>query len=239
MALDLVVGCPVRRREWIIEDWFAHVEAACQQAAVHPTYTFVADRDDPTAKQVADLAQVHGRACFFEWCKEDLSVADERTWGQPGRYDRMVKLRNQLLGLVRDLEPAHFLSLDSDILLHPQMLVSLAGAMSGFDAVGGATYMTPTGTQYPSCGWYRGMEGLVRHPMEAQGVVPVGVIMAIKLMGPAAYAVDYEFNHQGEDIGWSLACERAGLTLGWDNRQWSKHVMGPGALGQIDGRCGW
>jgi hypothetical protein len=51
--------------------------------------------------------------------------------------------------------------------------------------------------------------------------------------------VDYEFSAQGEDIGWSLACERAGLKFAWDNRFVSKHVMAPEHLGRIDPRWDW
>lgn len=238
MATELVVGCPVRQRQWIIDKWFTHVEHACRVADVKPVYAFVADPDDETARQLAVMTLAKGRECHFAWCKEDLAATDERTWNHD-RFGRMVELRNQLLGLVRELEPEHFLSLDSDILVHPQTVTSLAGAVRGFDAVGGGTFMTPTGIEFPSCGWYRGMQGLMRHPMEARGVVPVGVIMAIKLMSPVAYEVDYEFNLQGEDIGWSLACERAGLHLGWDNRHYSKHIMGPGDRDRVDDRCGW
>lgn len=232
----LVVGCPVRQRTWIIKQWFEHVEHACRIASVEPIYAFVADHDDETVQELSTLMLVHSRRAVFAWCTEDLTEPDTRKWDHD-RFGRMVELRNQLLHLVRQLAPDYFLSLDSDILLHPQVIQSLLD-VEGYDAVGGATFMG-SGTHLPSCGWHQGMEGLVRREMEAKGVVRVGVIMAIKLMAPAAYAVDYEFSVQGEDIGWSVACERAGLRLAWDNRFTSKHVMEPAHLGQIDPRCGW
>lgn len=235
---DLVVGCPVRQRGWVIKQWFEHVEHACTLARVEPTYVFVVDPQDETARLLLELITAKDRICRFSWCKEDVEAPDERRWNHE-RFTRMVELRNQLLSQVRELAPKHFLSLDSDILLHPQTITALLESAETYDAVGGATYMTSTGTEFPSCGWYRGMEGFIRHPMEAVGVVHVGVIMAIKMMTPAAYAVDYEFSVQGEDIGWSVACERAGLRFGWDNRQISKHICEPAALHQIDERCGW
>lgn len=238
MASELVVGCPVRQRSWIIKHWFDHVEDACHIAGVEPVYAFVADPDDETAQLLAVLTLSRGRDCHFEWTKENLAQPDERDWNHH-RFHRMVELRNQLLGLVRELEPDRFLSLDSDILLHPQAVTTLLESTKRFGAVGGATYMSSTGLEFPSCGWNQGMSGFVRRPMEAKGVIPVGVIMAIKAMTPAAYAVDYEFHVQGEDIGWSLACERAGVRLGWDNRNCSKHVMVAKDLNRIDERCGW
>jgi hypothetical protein len=71
------------------------------------------------------------------------------------------------------------------------------------------------------------------------GCFPVGVIMAIKLMTPPAYNVDYEWNHQGEDIGWSLAALARGLKLGWDSRTTTKHVFYPHLLDEVDPRCGY
>ncbi len=215
-----------------------HVEHACRVADVEPIYAFVADPDDETAQQLAVMALAKGRECHFAWTTENLALGDVRDWNHD-RFSRMVELRNQLLGKVRELAPDRFLSLDSDILLHPQAVAGLLESTKRFGAVGGATYMTSTGLEFPSCGWNQGMAGLVRRPMEAKGVIPVGVIMAIKAMTPAAYAVDYEFHVQGEDVGWSAACERAGVRLGWDNRNVSKHVMAEKDLNRIDERCGW
>jgi hypothetical protein len=60
---------------------------------------------------------------------------------------------------------------------------------------------------------------------------------ALKLLSPIAYAVDYELHPQGEDIGWSRACQLAGVKLGWDNRHVSSHIMSPVVLG-LNGRSG-
>jgi hypothetical protein len=63
--------------------------------------------------------------------------------------------------------------------------------------------------------------------------------MAAKLMTPDAFRVDYEFDLQGEDVGWSRACARAGLTLGWEGRVISKHVLAPHLLTTRDPRVGF
>jgi hypothetical protein len=69
--------------------------------------------------------------------------------------------------------------------------------------------------------------------------MPVDVIMAMKLMKPSAYWVDYRDHEQGEDVGWSIACQEQHLRLGWDGRVCSKHVMKPEQLDPIDARCGY
>ena len=238
MATDLVVGCPVRRREWIIDDWFDHVEMAAVELGWRPTYAIVGDRRDPTVAIVRDRCAIADRQLIFAHADDDLDRPDERQWNA-GRFARMVELRNTLLGLVRAERPRYFLSLDSDILLGTNTLAGLVQASAAYGAVGGATWMTPTTDMIPSCGWLKGMNGLIRRRIEHQGVMAVDVIMAIKLMTPAAYAVDYETHPQGEDVGWSKACRRAGVKLGWDNRWPSKHCMTPAALSTVDSRLGW
>ncbi len=235
---DLVVGCPVRQRSWIIDDWFEHVEVATRRAGLEVVYALVGDRRDLTVQILKDRCLLAKRRLLFTHVDEDVTAPDERQWNEL-RFARMVVLRNVLLGMVREAGPRHFLSLDSDILLGKDTLVGLCEAIENFDAVGGATWMTPTSRRIPNCGWLKGQRGLIRPQVDHEGVIPVGVIMALKLMAPSAYAVDYELHAQGEDLGWSAACARAGVRLGWDNRWPSKHVMSPAALGAVDARVGW
>jgi hypothetical protein len=237
-VIDLIVGCPVRRREWIIDAWFDHVEMATAELGWRPTYAFVGDRADPTLRIVADRCAAWDRQVLFLHVDEDVEAPDQRAWNVD-RFARMVVLRNALLDMVRAETPRYFLSLDSDILLGSQTLAGLIQATAGYGAVGGGTWMTPTSEMIPSCGWLKGMSGLMRRRIEHKGVMTVDVIMAIKLMTPAAYAVDYEVHPQGEDVGWSAACRRAGVKLGWDNRWPSKHVMTPEGLEAVDVRLGW
>lgn len=98
--------------------------------------------------------------------------------------------------------------------------------------------MTRRGTHAPSYAMMkRHSTGLLRS--DSTNVMPVDVIMAIKLMTPEAYNINYEMQRHGEDIGWSLACKTAGLKLGWDGRQANKHVMDVDALGEVDDRVGF
>lgn len=239
MTIDLVVGCPVRQRQWIIQDWFDHVELTSVELGWAPTYAFVGDRRDPTMGLIEQrCADQDRRLLFVHVDDDDVDRPDERVWNQR-RFQHMVDLRNTLLGVVRAYQPRYFLSIDSDILIGHHTLGALVESTARFAAVGGATWMTPTTEMVPSCGWLRGSAGLIRQRIEHTGVIPVGVIMAIKLMTPPAYAVDYQLHAQGEDVGWSAACAKAGVKLGWDNRYPSKHVMSPDTLDKVDVRCGW
>ena len=211
--------------------WFDHVEAAAKVAELEPRYVFVVDPTDPSVDVITERAP---ECTLVE--VEDRRALDARVWST-GRYRRMVELRNLLLGAVRHAGPDLFLSLDSDVLLHDQALALMVEDLERFDAVGTKCYMTPTGTSAPSYG-NLGRVGTLQR-VDSGGVFSCQVIMAAKLMSPRAYAVDYQFDLQGEDIGWSKACALAGVRLGWDGRVGSKHVMSPGMLVEVDLRVGF
>lgn len=237
--MRLIVGCPVRQREWIIKDWFESVEVAAARVDLAPTYAFVGDPTDSTMTTLHELADAHRRNVVVAEEPENLEKPFRRNWG-PDRYDRMVFLRNVLLDLVRDEAPDYFLSADSDILLHPEVLHDLLESVLRFDAVGGACFMMAQGERCPNVAWFLpGTTDLRRQEIRHQGVMPAGIIMALKLMSPAAYAVDYVTHIHGEDIGWSEQCALRQLRLGWDNRHVNKHILEPHMLGQYDERAGW
>ena len=235
--VQIAVGCPLWHREWLVERWWCHVEAACLAADVEPRYVFLIDeRDTEDRRLVEELALHYGRTMDCVIVNEGQDRGDVREWNAR-RYEHMVWVRNNLLGLVRRIEPDYFFSLDSDILLHEQALASLLESIDGYDVMGGRCYMTDRGTIAPSYALHAGWGGLLR-PDETN-VLPVDVVMAIKLMKPSAYAVDYQFHAYGEDIGWSIACQAKGLKLGWDGRIVSKHIVEPWMLEQVDPRVGW
>lgn len=236
---ELLIGCPVLDRAWVLGEWFSHVERACVRAEVDPSFIFVGDpvRDPATWAVIDECAgprlalpvvapePAHGRA-----------TPSDHGWTAAG-YHRMVELRNELLREVRALAPQWFLSLDSDVLVHPDAIVQLLATIASYDAVGGKTFLTPGSTDSPS---YAMVErGSLTRYGEFDGVVAVDIIMAVKLMAPAAYAVDYCWHHQGEDVGWSQAARSRGLRLGYNATVASKHVMDPAMLERVDARVGF
>lgn len=235
----IVVGCPVKDRAWIMDQWFKHLFAALTpliewgKQASEVKLVFVGD-----SHADSDTFEVIDRNCVQYSLGHDVVEIDEaplpyqRVWNSD-RYHHMVELRNMMLTRVRELEPTLFWSLDSDVLAHPQALESAIEALQRFDAVGSKIYMTPHGTTCPSFA-QENNGGLLR--WNDSGCFPVDIIMGVKLMPPMAYAVDYVHHMQGEDIGWSDAARAAGLQLGWDGRFTSRHVMAREYLDLVDDR---
>jgi hypothetical protein len=238
--MKLVIGCPVFRRAWIMADWIDYVDAATAFLAERPMFVFVGDPvyDEATFSVIRKTLDRTRHECVIVTEGEDGSHDGSRDW-TPARYGRMVVLRNRLLGAVRGLSPDYFLSLDSDILLHPEALEAMIMASQdrGWAGVGSRTYMGP-GRRWSSYAMVPRGGGSLRRP-DSEGTFRVDVIMAIKLMTPQAYAVDYHSSWRGEDIGWSLACREQGVQLGWVGKYCSKHVMSEESLRTIDARCGY
>lgn len=236
--ISIVVGCPVHQRPWIIEQWVDHISIACENAHVEPVFLVVIDpRDEPTSSLLQNRAKVNFHELYMIYCEEDRPTSS-RVWNLD-RYRRMVYLRNQMLNGVRQLDPPFFLSIDSDILLHPDAMVNMLETMYSGDwgAVGSKAFLSNRGTRHPNYAKLTKGDNLKRSDHE--GVIQVDVLMALKLMTRAAYNVDYEEHHHGEDIGISLAWKRAGLKLAWDGRAASKHVMSEKAMATVDDRCGY
>ena len=241
--MNLLVGCPINRRSWVLPHWFEALRVASEHADVSPGCLFVVGNDDRLT--LAAIAESPFPTTVVKI--DEPKKNDTRIWGVGGDapYRRMSELRNDLLWKARALNPDVFLSLDSDLLLHPDALVMGLESMERFDAVGLGCYMTPLNvkgrvhgsTDFPSTGRMIGNR-FYRERMDDPGVYPADVIMAAKLMSPAAYHVDYPDKglQYGEDIAWSSACRGSGLKLGWDNRTISRHVLSPIELHYPDPR---
>lgn len=219
--MRLLVGCPVYKRDWIIERWVNAALAATDLLGPEWTteFIFAGNAEDPTYAAIP--------LDTFEWVEtnEPLERRDVRDWGSGPkhrhRFEQMVAVRNALLGGVRVLQPDLFLSLDSDILLHRNAIPSMQELLPSYDAVGGLAYLG--GGVTTNAAYLTRARGLRRAP--SGNACKVDILMAVKLMKPTAYGVDYVYDRQGEDIGWSKACAERGYRLGWDGRVASWHVM--------------
>lgn len=234
----LLVGAPVRNRGWVIKEWLSAVERSCWNAGVEPGFVMAGMEDDESIRAVASHCKANDRLFQIIQVHEDgkHDAPGKRTWNHT-RYHYMVDLRNRLLTGVRVYQPGAFLSLDTDILIHPDAVGNLFESLIDFSAVGGKAYMSHVGRKVPSHAFVRG--GQAYRTDHEGGVIRTQVIMAIKMMSPDAYSIDYKWHHAGEDFGWSKAVLDSGLTLGWDARVVNKHVMTPDMLTRTDKRCGY
>ncbi len=228
---SVLMGCPVNNRRWILGDWFRYAIASAEKADVDLSFAFVVPEGSDDLDVINEFTD-HERHLVLS--QEGPSL--ERRWNAP-EYFRMVDLRNQLLNVARSVEPDFLLSVDSDILLHEDAISSLIETYESQDciAVGGKCYLDFSTVFFPS---YAKWTGQTYSRKDFFGVAKVDVLMAIKLMSPVAYNVDYVFHSQGEDFGWSKEAQKCGALV-WDGRIANKHVMRERDRGKVDKRCGF
>lgn len=228
---NIMIGCPVKERDWILPQWTEHVMGATENHNVE--FLFVAESSDqPTFDMVSTLGKV---------ITTDDTRPYIRNWADKSRLHTMVEIRNILLEEVRNLSPDLFLSLDSDILLHAKTVDNLIETISTADnigAVGGFTFLDQRDYRVTNLANINERTRALQRVI-TPGIHEVDVIMAIKLMKPVAYNVDYEYDLRGEDIGWCNAVKQTGVKIFCDGRVASKHVMYPKWLDIIDERVGY
>lgn len=223
-----------------------HLAWATVEAGIHDEdvkLVFVSHEEDPTNPILRTTADLYGFQSLFVTDEQPPTV-EPRSW-EPARLRTMVRVRNALLGAVRELEPDLFLSLDTDILLHPKALrkmirlLEVAGKQHARpSATSHCVWLDETGTKYPNFAMLT-PRGQLRREATTGDVMGVHVLMAAKLMTPRAYAVDYEYDSRGEDIGWSLAVRQQGMRLAWTGSVTSKHCYLPEHIDRVDRRCGY
>lgn len=232
----LIIGCPVKGREWMIEPWIDAVRTAVSIAEIPYTFFFLIDDGDPVIEEIDRVCKSRDVQAFYRTHRSYTDPFKEHNWSE-ARIEYMVELRNSLLETVREYGPDYFLSLDSDILLHPEAISGMLSMTNKHAAVGGKTYLTRN-SKLPSYAMINKFsKNMIRTDIDH--TVTVDVIMAIKLMTSEAYNINYSYDRRGEDIGWSLNCKAAGLKLGYDGRYASKHIMERTMLDTIDKRVGY
>lgn len=238
--MDLVIGCPIYKRNWIFPYWISCI----QNQGINMSkvgFIFEASPDDEATLTMLNRYRDHNTdiAYFNINIREDLihheHEENSRMW-TISKYENMVSMRNSLLNQVRELSPKYYYSLDSDVLvIDPNTINNLISHIqSGADAVNTLMFMTPIGTMYPSVmNWVEDGSG-VAYRKESY---PLGtyfksdVIMAAKMMSEKVYkTVDYKLHQQGEDLGW---CENAKLlnyNLYCASYIYTPHIMGRNML---------
>ena len=221
----MIVGCPVRDRGWVINHWHEYLNRAIVDDV---PFVLAGAEDDPT-RDVIDFNHI--------WLSTGEQFSPyQRDWAN-NRWQQISDVRNLLLDYVSQFEQ-DFLSVDSDILVHPEQVDVMRECRDRFDVVGGKVYLSPKGkfhASYANLG--RNMQ-LKRS--DSTGTFRVDVVMALKLMSPeVVQQVRYRPAPHGEDIGFSQDTAKAGFKLGWTGAVCSKHLFTRECLQRVDQRCGF
>lgn len=233
---DIMIGCPTQNRSWILPKWKEYVDAAIPDGWDARFIFAVPTWDNETTELVSSWENTQ-IIPTSEPCREDV-----RPWANKDSYNHMAELRNTILRYVRGHHPDLYLSLDSDILLHPLAVQNMYETMQtyGANAVSSKVFLDQVDWNVTNAAaWVNPVtcQSFMRHLSE--GTYPVDVIMAIQMMDNLAYNVNYEYHDMGEDFGWCKNLGRSGASVYFDSRVKSKHVMTQEWLDKVDPRVGY
>lgn len=233
--INLAIGCPIYKRDWIFPYWISCIE---NQNIDFSSTAFIFEVSQNDTKTIEMLIKYRNARPdipeFILDIKEDVPHFDHeegtRTWSI-SKYENMVNLRNSLLSKVRELNPNYFFSLDSDILLTNKNTIQLliAHVNSGADAVSPLMFMTPIDTMYPSVmNWINepGGQAFRKESYPFGEYFQSDVIMAAKMMSKNIYMnVNYSLHSQGEDLGWCGNAAKMGYKLYSASYIYAPHIM--------------
>ena len=233
----LIIGCPLYKRAKVLPHWFEAIEKQDYPLEDLGFVFILGPDDDETHNFLFEWHASHPEVNVFD---ASINVSEEhsahtpnkRTWNYE-KYHKMVALRNQLLKKVRCHQPDKFFSLDSDVLLEDPGTIRKLDELTDqaeVDAAAPLMYMYPTGTSFPdTMTWLSNVGGPAKRLLRNY---PIGetfktdIIMAAKMMTKPVYnQIDYMWHRQGEDLGWSGECGRAGFSLFLMSGTYVPHIM--------------
>lgn len=233
----IIVICPVYKREWILPVWFSCIEDQTFPLNDLGFIFNIAPDDMGTIEQLIDFHKRHPEIEIFDFIETHGKHTDHyegnRSWNSD-RYNFMVLLRNKLLDRVRMIAPERVFSLDTDILLeNPETIQTLYDLTEELDAVAPLCFMTPDSANFPNIMSWAFEAKAWRNSREYKlgTLFQVDVIMAAVMMSKRVYmSCDYAWHRQGEDLGWSINCTKAGFKLWSASHIYAPHIMSESAL---------
>ena len=224
------MACPVYERAWVLEQWFDHLDSW----PLHLSFVFAWT---PGQDRTLDIIQERAASAHIIIADEG-DHSTERDWGKRTRIETLADMRNALLAYARDVQPAFYFSLDSDVLVAPWEYSKRLFDTS-FDAVAPLVYLGSGDTS--NAFYWRGDGHISRVHKERHYAAQqrVDVIAAAVLMKPAAYNFgSYSYDMLGEDIAWAKSV-RDQVKVGFDSSVVYKHIMDPDKLHVKDVRVPW
>jgi hypothetical protein len=231
----IVVGAPVHQRGWILREWFDALAAQTYGSDNLIVLLNYGQSDDDTLQIINDQMEDGRFRSVITLVDKFADHRPDRAWNEE-RYATMVRLRNDLLTKVREIQPDYYLSCDTDMLLPPDCIDQLVNDIGDFEAIAPLTHMTPQGR----CPNAFGLDGQRMNLVNVHQVERMFAVFGTVLMTPTMYQqTEYAVHRQGEDIGWAVSAWGKHLDMAIDPHIMVKHVMNQQMLGEVDIRVGF
>ncbi len=217
MTTPLVaIGCPVRNRAWVLPEYIAALDVI----EYGPTQgIFLVDNSEDETDQILRDFAAGGRAVTVSVAPADDAPGHRR--GEYGRngYAHLANVRNLFLEMFLATDADYLLSVDSDVIVPPDILRHLLPLADDRTVVGAAiSNIAGRPLDGRTCGNFLvSQDGLLVHPptYPLSGVLEVDVAGACCLIPRLVLeaGVRYGPHRQGEDIPFCAAAKERGCRI--------------------------
>lgn len=209
--MNVVVGCPVKDRAWVLGEWFDAIQTQGVEVSV---ITLLSPSQDNTELILRDRG---AHIIYDEEVGRSTTDIDNHIWGDQSNYEYMANLRNRLIDTCVSLDVDYFFSLDSDIILPPNALTQmLQFAESHAGIVAPAVNMVTGSPVWNVMNWV----DKYRPGRADRTVVPIArgqadVVMAAMMLDRDGMRARWESHSQGEDVGFCLDAYSKQIPCWW------------------------
>lgn len=220
---NIIIGCPIYNREWILSDWFNSIYNQTALVCKDIELIFaITDGDDNTRAIINEHATNFSSVTFID-CN-DLPAYGNRN---QARFYPLVTLRNRIIEVLREKQPEFYFSWDSDIMLPEDTLITLL--KDDKDIVAPWVALEPK-SQIPNAAHKTGRDAFVRNKpyfkWYPQGkLTQVDTVFGVSLIKNKVFnECLYKWHRGGEDYGWALEVLDRGFESWLDGRVVGTHI---------------
>jgi glycosyltransferase involved in cell wall biosynthesis len=206
----VAVGCPVRNRAWIIRDYLADVHRICCDPK--PVEIYVVDNSDDDTEAIIRATAPHATVHVL---RNAAPGHLRHEYGANG-YAHLADVRNELLAMFLATKAEYLLSIDSDVLVPPDILNAML-PLADVRTIVGAGISNIEGRELDgqTPGNFLVREGgVLRHPASYPicGHIDVDVTGACALIPRTLVEAGARYgpHPQGEDVAFCQAAQRVG-----------------------------
>jgi GT2 family glycosyltransferase len=223
----VMIGCPIRNREWILSQYLEHLYNL-DYSKENIILCFIVNDSKDKSEEIL-LKWIKEHEAEYRWIyfsKIDLGqVEDQRTHDVRSKiYTTLSQLRNQLLADALASNCEYFYSIDSDILVPPDSLNKLIECKK--DIIAAQIWNDSTKT-FPNI--MVNTNGVIRHYLSfpRNEVFRCDVTGAVYLISRRVLeaGVKYGYHHQGEDIAFCQEAKSKGFEIWANSSVQPKHIM--------------
>lgn len=216
MMPKIAIGCPVRNRAWVLDDYLSALHAIDYP---YKEYLFLLNNnEDASGTKLQDFMEEHAGLLYERYDEE--APGHQRGEYNANHYSHLAAVRNAFIDLfLQNMTCDYLLSIDSDIIVPPNIVTQLLPLTDTKTITAAAISNIP---EKPLDGHTPGnfmidIKGFIQHPLKypMSGIMGVDVIGAVYLIPRSVLesGVRYGPHPQGEDIFFCWSAKEKGYHL--------------------------